>query len=458
MLPELILILFLVMCNAFFAAAEIALVSVRRTRVKQLVEEGDPRAVLVQQFLEHPTRFMATVQIGVTLLGFLASAIAAVDISVVLAKWLNDIGIMREAVAKPVSVVVVTVVLGLFTLVFGEIAPKSLAMQYSEKLALYFAGPLRVLSVLALPAVKIVSFLSDLVVRPFGVHVRFASPILSEEELKMLLEAGEEEGVIENEEKEMIHSIFDFTDTVARQVMVPRTDMDAVPVTSSLADLLEIITTTGHTRIPIYEENVDNIVGVVNAKDLLPILSNGVQDFDIRSVMREAYFIPETKDIDELLAEFRHGHIQMAIVRDEYGGTAGLVTVEDLIEEIVGEIRDEYDVEEPLIHSIDENRAIVSARMSVDDLNEHMHLDIPESEEYDTIAGFVFDLFGRQPQEGEVISWSNLDFVVTEVDSGRLQKIEVIRTDRQPDDDTSSGQSGNGKSNPSGQNGSNGRS
>lgn len=456
-LPQLILILFLVLCNAFFAAAEIALVSVRRTRIKQLVEEGNPRALTVQRLLERPTSFMATVQIGVTLLGFLASAFAAVNLSGAPTDWLKALGV-QEAVAKPIAVILVTLILGLFMLVVGEIAPKSVAMQHADKLALYVAGPLRTLSILALPAVKTVSFLSDALVRPFGVHVKFTSPILTEEELKMLVQAGEEEGVIEVEEKQMIHSIFDFTDTVARQVMVPRTDMDAAPVTSTLDELLDVITTTGHTRIPIYEENVDSIIGVIHAKDLLPILRQDKGLFDMRAAMREAYFIPETKAVDELLAEFKRGNIQMAIVRDEYGGTAGLVTVEDLLEEIVGEIRDEYDVEEPLIEVIDKDHALVSARMSIDDLNEQMGLAIPESEEYETIGGFVFDLFGRQSLAGETVSWSNLDFVVVEVESGRLQRIEVIRTDRPVETEEDSSQGTNSKSRSSGQNGSAGKS
>jgi putative hemolysin len=440
---KLFLILFLVLCNAFFAAAEMALVTVRRTRIRQLVEEGNPRALTVQHLLERPTSFMATVQIGVTLLGFLASAIAAVNLAGAPAKWLTSVG-LGQSEANAVAVVVVTIILGLFTLVLGEIAPKSYAMQHSEKIALGVAGTLRVLSMLALPVVKVVSFLSDLAVRPFGVHVRFTAPILTEEELKMLVEAGEEEGVIEVEEKQMIHSIFDFTDTVARQVMVPRTDIDAAPVTATLDELLDTITTTGHTRIPIYQENIDNIIGIVNAKDLLPILRHDKHDVSIREVMRDAYFIPETKDLDELLAEFKTRNTQMAIVRDEYGGTAGLVTVEDLLEEIVGEIRDEYDVEEPLIAVIDETRAVVSARMSVGDLNDQMNLCIPESEEYDTIGGFVFDLFGRQPEEGECVSWNDLDFVVKDVEAGRLQKIEVIRTDRpfEPDEASSGGSNG----------------
>lgn len=429
-LLQFVLIFVLVLCNAFFAASEIALVSVRRTRIKQLIEEGNTRAVIVQKLLDKPTNFMATVQIGVTLVGFLASAFAAVNIAGVPEKWLIGIG-MSQGAAHTLAVILTTLLLGFFTLVVGEIAPKSLAMQHAEKIALVFAGTINTISVLALPAVKIVSFFSDLIVKPFGGNVKFSAPILTEEEFKMLVEAGEEEGVIEEDEKEMIHSIFDFTDTVARQVMKPRTDMHAAPVDSTLDELVDVITSTGHSRIPIYEENIDDIIGVVHAKDLIPVLNQDKHLFDIKAVMREAYFIPETKDLNELLAEFKCGHIQMAIVRDEYGGTAGLVTVEDLLEEIVGEIRDEYDVEEPLIQIVDENHAYVNARMRIDELNEQMKIEIPESEEYETIAGFVFDLFGHQPDEGEKISYENLDFIVKEVEAGRLHKIEVVRTERE---------------------------
>lgn len=446
-LPELLLILLLVFLNGFFAAAEIALVSVRRTRIKQLVEEGNQKARIVQTLLDRPTNFMATVQIGVTLVGFLASALAAVNIAGMPAKWLMALG-MSSATAQAVAVVAVTIVIGFVVLVAGEIAPKSLGMQHAEKLSLALATPVYYLSIIALPAVKVVGFFADILVRPFGGHVKFSAPILTEEELKMLVEAGEEEGVIEEKEKAMIHSIFDFTDTVARQVMVPRTDMKTVPVTATLDELLEIVTSSGHSRIPIYEDNVDQIVGVVHAKDLIPILRQDRRAFDMRSVMRPAYFIPETKDVDELLAEFKKGNVQLAVVRDEYGGTAGLVTVEDLLEEIVGEIRDEYDIEEPLIEIIDENRAMVNARIAIDELNDQMNFDIPESEEYETIGGFVFDLFGRQSLEGEMVSWSNIDFIVKEVEGGRLQRIEVIRVEREtdPDDENSNGK-GKGKSN-----------
>lgn len=434
---EIFLILALIALNGFFAAAEIALVSVRRTRIKQLAEEGNRRALIVAKLLDRPTNFMATVQAGVTLVGFLASAIAAVNISGIIGNWLIGLG-LAHGVAQAIAVIGMTALIAFVTLVIGEIAPKSLALMHTEKFALALAQPIYVLSIIGLPAVKVISFFSDLLVKPFGGHVKWSAPILTEEELKMLVEAGEEEGVIEEEEKEMIHSIFDFTDTVARQVMKPRTDMDAAPVTSTLDELLDVITTSGHTRIPIYEDNIDDIIGVVHAKDLLPVLRQGKRAFDIKAVMREAYFIPETKDVGELLAEFKRGNVQMAIVRDEYGGTAGLVTVEDLLEEIVGEIRDEYDIEEPLIQIIDEDHAIVNARMDIDDLNEQMDLDIPESEDYETIGGFVFDLFGHQPNEGESISHDEVTFVVEKVENGRLHRIAVTRVHKSEDEEEDS--------------------
>ncbi len=424
------LIVGLVLLNGYFSAAEMALVSIRRTRIKQLIDEGNKRALLVQKLLDKPSSFMATVQIGVTMVGLMASAFAAIGLAYYPTQWLIDAG-LSPGLAHTTAVFLITICVGILTIVVGVIFPKSLGIHDAENISLRTAGVVYGLSIVALPIVKMVTFLSDLLARPFGAHVKFSTPILTEEELKLLVEAGEEEGVIEVEEKEMIHSIFDFTDTVTKQVMVPRTDMDCAPVSSSLHELLEVITRSGHSRIPIYEDNVDNVLGVVHAKDLLTFLVKGrVDDFDARKVMREAYFIPGSKDVDELLAEFQRDNIQLAIVRDEYGGTAGLVTVEDLLEEIVGEIRDEYDIsEEPMVQTLPDDQYLVNARMRVDELNEQMGSSFPEDEDYETIGGFVFDLFGHQPSPGDVIKFKNLELEVAEMDSGRIQKIRVRKSD-----------------------------
>jgi len=424
---SLLLIGVLILLNAFFAMAEIALVSVRKTRIRQLVEEGVPRARTVQRLLEDPTRFLATVQIGVTLVGFFASAAGAVT----LGKPLGDlfqripIGIIAGN-AGIIAVVAVTLVIGFLSLVIGEISPKSLALQHAERIALWSAGPLMFLSYVTSPFVKLITWTSNALVRPFGGTASFAPPILTEEELKMLVEAGEEEGVLEEEEKEMIHSIFEFTDTVVRKVMVPRTDIRAVEVNSNIDELLDVIMKAGHSRIPVYEESIDNIAGVVHAKDLLRALHENGREVTIRELMRPPYVIPENKKVDELLAEFKRSKVQMAIVVDEYGGTAGLVTIEDLLEEIVGDIMDEYDVEGPLVEIIDENTMVVDARTPIDEINEQMDLTLPE-EEFDTIGGLVFGLLGRQPEQGETIEYGVLDLVVEKTDGRRIEKVKIIK-------------------------------
>lgn len=422
-----LLIIFLLLLNAFFAMAEIALVSVRKTRIKQLVEEGVPHARNVQKLLEDPTQFLATIQIGVTLVGFFASAAGAVTFTKPLASVLSRVPLtIVTDHANGIAVVLVTLVIGFLSLTIGEISPKSLALQHAERISLWVAGPLVLLSYMMSPIVKMTTIASNAMVRPFGGTASFAPPIMTEEELKLLVEAGEEEGVLEEEEKEMIHSIFEFTDTVVRKVMVPRIDIKAVEVNEPISELIKVIINAGHSRIPVYEESIDNIVGIVHAKDVLRAVHENGKRVSIRELMRPPYVIPENKMVDELLAEFKRNKIQMAIVVDEYGGTAGLVTIEDLLEEIVGDIMDEYDVEEPLMEVIDENTRIVDARMAIDEINEDMELSLPEAE-FDTIGGLVFGLLGKQPQQGDQVTYDSVDLIVEKTDGRRIEKVKIIR-------------------------------
>ena len=428
---SILIILALTLLNAFFAMAEMSLISVRKTRVKQLVDEGVSRAKTVRRLLEDPTRFLATVQIGIILVGFFASATGAVTLAGPLARVLakGNLAFISDN-AGVIAVVLVTLAIGYVNLVIGEITPKSLALQHAEGIALFSARPLMLLAYVVSPVVKLVTWSSNILVRPFGGVARFAPPILTEEELKMLVETGEEEGVIEEEEKEMIHSIFEFTDTVVRKVMTPRIDMEAVEVSEPIEELLKIIMDAGHSRVPVYEDSVDNIIGVVHAKDVLRALhENGGKVTIIRELMRPPYIIPENKKVDELLAEFKKNKTQMAIVVDEYGGTAGLVTIEDLLEEIVGDIMDEYDVEEPMVEVIDANTAIVDARTPIDEINELMGLELSE-EEFDTIGGLVFGLVGKQPIQGEKVEYQNVDMIVEKTDGPRIEKVKVIKTER----------------------------
>lgn len=432
---SILLILVLIVINAFFAMAEIALVSVRRTKVKQFVEKGVSGSTELMKLIEDPVRYLATIQIGITLVGFFASATGAVTLAEPLARTMSNTGIpFIDNNAGTIAVILVTALIGYISLVVGEISPKGLGLHYAERIALYSAKPLLYLSYIAYPLIKLITWSSNVLVKPLGVNASFAPPVITEEELKILVEAGEEEGVLEEEEKEMIHSIFEFTDTVVRKVMVPRIDIKAVEVNATIDELLDVITTAGHSRVPVYEETIDNIVGIIHAKDLLRILYENRRDVPLREIMRPPYVIPENKMVNELLAEFKRHKIQMAIVVDEYGGTAGLVTLEDLIEEIVGDIMDEYDVEEPQLVTIDSDTAIVDARMPIDEINELLSLELPE-EEFDTIGGFVFGILGHEAHVGDSVQGDNADLIVEQMDGHRIQKIRIVKKERESDED-----------------------
>jgi putative hemolysin len=418
----------LILLNAFFALAEIALLTVRKTRVRQLVEEGNRSAILVERLLAQPTRLMATIQTGVTMIAMFSSAIAATSAVDPLASWMRThLGGIFAHSAQTIALIAVTLPVAILSLVVGEIAPKSLAVRHPERLALLAVRPIHWLEVVLTPVVTVLDRLANVIVRPFGGTASFTTQVVNEEELKMMVEASEEQGVLEAEETEMIHSILDFGDTVVRKVMTPRIDMTTLEVDAPVSALAQKISESGHSRIPVYEGDLDNIVGIVHAKDLLNLFVESPRDsVSLRDVMRPPYFIPETKKIDELLTEFQRTKQQMALVRDEYGTVTGVVTIEDLLEEIVGDIQDEYDVEEPMVQVIDANTTLLNGKMSLSDVNDRMGLDLPEEED-DTIGGFVFSLLGHQAEQGERVRWENLEFGVEETDGRRITKVRLVR-------------------------------
>jgi putative hemolysin len=432
------LIALLLLFHAFLTTAELALITIRRTRLRQLVEEGNRRALLIERMLEQPTRLMATTQTGVMLTVTLSAAFAAFGFVPPLAHWLDTRTDLSTVSAFAAALLLVLPPVAVLSQVLGEIAPRSLVLQRSERLALLTVRPIRGLQILLAPVVALVTFCSNLLLRPFGGTASFTTPAANEEELKMMVEASEEQGVLEAEETEMIHSVLDFAGTVVRKVMTPRIDLTGVNINAPLPELVRIINASGHSRIPIYEGELDNIVGIVHAKDLLPLLAgDDKNDVPIRDVMRPPYFIPETKKVEELLAEFRRSKQQIAIVRDEYGITAGIVTIEDLVEEIVGDIQDEYDVDEPMVQVINETTTILDGKMGLDDVNERMGLEIPE-DEADTIGGFVFGLLGHQAEQGECVVWENVKFMVEATDGKRITKVRVIRQPEKNKDDSGS--------------------
>ena len=410
--------------NAFFTLAETALNTVRNARLQQIIEEGGRDAGAAgsaQSLLRQPTRVVATVQVGITLAAFAVAAVAAATLAPDLAGLIPS-----GLVAHPVRLasVLLTLVAALFTIVVGEIVPRSVALRRPDQVAVAIIRPLRFFVVLLAPLAGVALALSNLLVRPFGLTATFAAPMITEEELRTLLEASAQSGAIEEDEKEIIRNVISFGDTDVRQVMTPRINVKALEVGAGIADLLDLIVGSGHSRIPVYEGSVDSIVGIVHAKDLLPALARGERTLDLRSVMRPPLIVPENRSIDDLLDEFRRSSVQLAVVQDEYGGTAGLVTIEDLLEELVGEIQDEYDQEEPLLQTLTAGQYRIDARMGIDDLNERLGLSLPH-EDFDTMGGFVFGLLGRQPDVGACVHYEGAEFLVEKTDGRRVDKIRL---------------------------------
>jgi putative hemolysin len=421
------IVFLLIFMNAGFAMAEAALLSVRRSRIEQLVEEGNRSAQLVSRLLADPTRMLSTIQVGVTLVGLFSAAAAAESTVGPFTHFLQNRfpNTLIASLAHGIAFVIIVLGVSLLTLVIGEITPKSIAIVHAERISLLCAWPIHALQTLFKPVVWLVTSLSSVLVRPFGGTAGFHTSVMSEDELRLLVEQSEEHGVIETEEKEMIHKVFEFGDIVVRKVMTPRLDITAIEADADVEELIRVVSKSGHSRIPVYDDNLDNIIGLVHVKDVLKAIGEGRQ-VSIREIMRPAFFIPDNKRVDDLLTELRRNRIQFAIVRDEYGTVTGVVTIEDLLEEIVGEIQDEYDVEEPMVTQIDSTTCIVDGRMPIEDYNERFGAELPV-EEADTLGGFVFGLMGHQPVQGETAIWNGHEFRVEATDGRRIQKVRITR-------------------------------
>jgi putative hemolysin len=425
---ELLIIVLLVFLNAIFVAAEIALVTIRRTRVDQLVEEGRRGARRVRELTAQPGRFLAVIQLGITFIGFLAAAFAGASLARGLEGFFATIPAV-EAYATALALLIVTALLSFFTIVFGELVPKTLALATPERYALLLAGPVDVIGRILRPIVWALERVTALVNRVLGVGDVDQNQI-STEELKLLVERGGEQGILEAEEEQMIHAVIELGDRRVHEVMVPRIAMAAVPASASLDEAIGTIVEHGHSRIPVYEDSVDEIVGILYAKDLLPFFreSAGARP-ELRSLLRPPVYIPESMTVDDLLHEFQRRKVHIAIVLDEYGGTAGLVTIEDLLEEIVGEIQDEYDVEEPMVVQLSDDEARVDGRASIDDLGDLFDTDLglEDEDEYDTVGGLIYHRIGGVPSPGDQVVVDGLRLTVESTDGRRVGKVLVVR-------------------------------
>jgi len=427
---ELLLIVVLVLLNGIFSATEISLVTIRRSRIQQLIDEGHGAAVRVQRLKANPGRFLAVIQIGINFLGFLASAFAAVSLVDDFSGSLRGFGPLADPdTANAIALVAVTILLTLFTIVFGELVPKQIGLAHAERVAMSTSRLMEFLGSTFGPLVTALTWITRRIARLFGADVA-ADERISSEELRLIIEQGGEQGILEAEEEQMIHAVIELGDQRVHEVMVPRIAMVTLAATATFQDAIDTIVEQGHSRIPVYEETIDEIVGILYAKDLLPFLKQDAPDLPtLRSLLRTPVFVPESMTVDDLLHELQRRKVHLAVVLDEYGGTAGLVTIEDLLEEIVGEIQDEYDVEEPMIVKLSDDEARVDGRAAVDDLEElfDTHVPLEDADEYDTVGGLVYHRIGGVPKPGDQITVGKLTLTVETTDGRRVGKVLVVR-------------------------------
>ena len=427
MLTQIIVLVILILFNAYFAATEIAFISLNDAKIEKEAKEGNKKAKSILKMLKSPSKFLATIQIGITLAGFLSSAFASDAFADKLAPILNSwMPFLSLDTWRGIAIVLITIILSFFTLVFGELVPKRLAMKYYEKISYATIGVIRGISVVTAPFVKLLTFSTNMVSKIFGVG-EAEEEVVTEEEIKMMIDEGEEKGTIERGEKQLLNNVFEFNDIIVSEVMTPRTEMYAIDINNDIYDSLDEIDEFKYSRIPVYEDNIDDIKGILFIKDIIKPLKENKR-IDIRSIIREPYFVPESKDIDELFKEMQANKVQIAIAIDEYGGTAGLITMEDIIEELVGNIFDEYDEEEIDYKKIDDNTYILSGAITSYELKKIFDIEFPEGD-YETLSGYLIDKLGRIPDEDEhpIIEDENLTYKVEEIDDKRIKYVKVCR-------------------------------
>ncbi|AOZ94364.1 hemolysin [Paenibacillus crassostreae] len=433
MITEIVVLFILILLNAFFAASEMALITLNDNKVKAMANSGHKKSILLLNLLSEPSRFLATIQIGITLAGFMASALAADSFAGRLAEFLNGIGVpVPLSVLETISLIVITLVLSYFTLVLGELVPKRIAMQKAEPISMFVVMPLTILSKVTAPFVKFLSVSTNLFVRLLGIDPNADKEQVTEEEIRMMVEVGNENGTIQGIEKMMINNIFELDNKIASDIMIHRNRIVSIPQHFSLHQIANLINMEKYSRFPVYEHDIDNIIGILHSKDLIRYLEKDVTDneqiFDIKSIIRKPYVTLEYKHADELFREMQINKAHMAIVMDEYGGTAGIITIEDLLEEIVGNILDEHDVEEIQIEQIDENSFIMNGLLHLREVRDFLNVEL-SSDEYDTLNGFLIGQFHGLPDKDErpSVELEGFIFAVEEMDDKIISKVRVSR-------------------------------
>jgi len=421
---EIFFIAFLILLNGLLAGTEIAVISARKTRVKQLAEGGKRNADILLKLKEDPERFLATIQVGITLIGALASAIGGAASVKVLEPMLSQVPVKQIALlAGPIAIGIVVVIITYFTLIFGELVPKSIALRYPESIALGTARGVNFFSRMGHVFIQILTWSSTIVLKPFGIRAVAEKAHITEEEVKMLIREGGKHGVFEPTEERILQSIFEFTDMSVKEVMIPTTQMMAVQIDQTTQEIMGIMEKEQFSRYPVYSDEPNDIMGILYAKDFLTTLAK-TGKVDIRKIIKPSFYIPATMKISLLLREMQKKRIHMAVVVDEYGGLSGLVTIEDLIEEIVGEIRDEYDTESP-VSKLADGSMLIDAAISLRDLKEDYQIAIPESSEYETLAGFLITHLQKIPHIGDRVEVNGKRIYVKEMVGQRISKVRM---------------------------------
>lgn len=405
---QIILLVVLLFMSAFFSMSETALMAINKIRIKHMVEEGVKGAKLVEKLIEDPNKLLGAILIGNNIVNIGASSIAT---SLAISIWSEN------------AVGAVTLVMTVLVLIFGEITPKSIAKQKSEQVSLMVSKPIKICVFIFKPFINVFTGISSVFIRLFGADPNAAEPFITEEELRTMVDVSEEEGVLEEVEKEMIFNVFDFVDSQVKDVMVQRVDIVAVEVNDSYDCVLNIIQKEQFSRIPVYDQSIDDIVGILHVKDLI-IAGKSDKEFNVKDYMREPCYTFEFKKIQELFKEMKKTRNHMSVVLDEYGGTVGIVTIEDLIEEIVGDIEDEYDDYENEIQVVKENEYVVDGSARLDDISDLVGIDM-ESEEFDSVGGLIIGELGRLPEVNEEININNLRIIVEEIDKNRIKKVRI---------------------------------
>lgn len=428
MISQLIVLTILILINAYFAASEIAFISLNDAKIEKQAKEGNKKAKQIEKMLKTPSKFLATIQIGITLAGFLSSAFASETFADKIAPYLyNIIPAISLGVWKSLAIIFITIILSFFTLVFGELVPKRIAMKHYEKISFATIGVIRTISILTAPFVKLLTSVTNGISKIFGVGENEEETV-TEEEIKMMVDQGQENGTIKEDEKELINNVFEFNDITVSEIMRHRKDIFAVDINISTDELLEELSKEEYrySRIPVYDETIDEIKGVLYVKDVLKNINK--KTFKVKNVIKDAYFISQNRLINEVFKELQKNKKQLAIILDEYGGTAGIVTMEDILEELVGDIYDEYDKEESEYEKIDENTYILSGSMPIFDVNKLLEADIPEGE-FDTISGFLQDKLGRIPEDKEkpIIETEKVTYKIEKSEDKRIIKIKACK-------------------------------